>query len=170
MIGKTPAVLFVCTANICRSPMAAALFRAKLQEVVGGDTWLIDSAGTWAKDGQRVSINSAKVMESRGLDIFAHRSKTVSKALLDQYDLILVMEPGHKEALRVEFSQAAGRIFLLSELSGPPVAIDDPYGMSLERYEKTAVELEGYIDAALPKILDHFAGYLGDTLKFPISS
>ena len=170
MIGKTPAVLFVCTANICRSPMAAALFRAKLREVAGGETWSIDSAGTWAKDGQPVSGNSVKAMETRGLDIRKHRSKTVSKALLALYDLILVMEPGHNEALRVEFPQAAGRIFLLSELSGPPVAIDDPYGKSLDRYEKTAVEMEGYIDAAFPKILEQFAGYLGDTLKIPISS
>ena len=170
MIGKTPAVLFVCTANICRSPMAAALFRAKLREVAGGENWLIDFAGTWANDGQRVSENSVKAMETRGLDIRKHRSKTVSRTLLDQYDLILVMEPGHKEALRVEFPLAAGRIFLLSELSGPPVAIDDPYGMSLDRYEKTAVELEGYIDEAFPRILEQFAGYLGDTLKFPVSS
>lgn len=154
MQGKTPAVLFVCTANVCRSPMAAGLFQALLtSHVPGGRDWLVDSAGTWASEGQRASENAIRVMQKRGIDLSNHRSKVVSNALLNLFDLILVMEPGHKEALRVEFPEIARRVWLLSELSGPPVPIEDPYGLSLEYYEKTAAEIEAYLQAGLPEIL-----------------
>jgi protein-tyrosine-phosphatase len=154
MRGKTPAVLFVCTANICRSPMAAALFRARVtKSLPDGKDWLVDSAGTWATDGQRVSENSVKAMAARGIDISSHRSKTVSGALLDLFDLILVMEPGHQEALRVEFPEAVQRIFLLSEMSGPSLPIDDPYGLQLQQYEKTATEIDSYLEAGWSAIL-----------------
>jgi protein-tyrosine-phosphatase len=154
MIGKKPAVLFVCTANICRSPMAQVLFKdLAVREIPGGADWVVDSAGTWATRGQSASDNSVVVMAKRGLNLSRHKSKIVSAVLLDTFDLILVMEPGHKEALRIEFAGAAERVFLLSEMSGPPVPIGDPYGSSEERYEKTAAEIEGYLRAGLPKIL-----------------
>ncbi len=155
MIGAKPAVLFVCTANICRSPMAAALFKAlAAREIPGGADWQVDSAGTWGLERQKPSENSVSAMARRGLDITRHRSKIVSAELLERFDLILVMEPGHKEALRIEFPRLVGRVFLLSELSGPPQAIADPYGANEERYEKTALEIEGYLRAGLPKIIE----------------
>lgn len=155
MTKDPPAVLFVCTANICRSPMAAALFRKKVSaKVKGGNHWRVDSAGTWASEGQRVSENSVKAMQSRDLDISRHRSKIVTRELLNLYDLILVMEPGHKEALRIEFPEFSHRIYLLSELSGPPAPVDDPYGLTLDAYEKTAAEIDAYLEAGFPRILD----------------
>src|SRR5512142_848275 len=104
MNSKKPTVLFVCTANICRSPMAAALFKARLEkQVPGSESWVVDSAGTWTKEGYPPSENSVKAMARRKLDISGHRSKEINKSLLEKSDLILVMELGHKEALQVEF-------------------------------------------------------------------
>jgi protein-tyrosine-phosphatase len=153
MIGVAPAVLFVCTANVCRSPMAQALFRALIvREVPGGEQWTVESAGTWGTNGLHPSENSVKVMAARGLDISGHRSRILDAVLLKRFDLILVMEPGHKEALQIEFADMASRVFLLSEMSGPAAAIADPYGSSLERYEQTAQVIEGYLQAGLERI------------------
>lgn len=149
-----PGVLFVCTANVCRSPMAAALFQARLKaEREDWEQWLVESAGTWAHEGQPASANSVKAMSARDLDISKHRSKEVSETFLEMFDLVLTMEKSHKEALRVEFPRLANRVFLLSEMSGPAVDVEDPYGLTLKDYEKTAQEIEAYVEAGFAEIM-----------------
>lgn len=150
-MGEQPdaSILVVCTANICRSPMAEALLKAR---VPGGENWRIESAGTWAMDGQLVSTNSQLVLQQRGLDASGHRSRSVSPQMMDQFNLILVMEPGHKEALQVEFPHAAGKIFLFSEMVGLKYPVVDPYGRSLNDYEQTARELEQIFDQGFETI------------------
>lgn len=151
---NAPSVLFICTANVCRSPMAEGLFIARLKQSVSNwEQWLVDSAGVWTTGGQAVSSHAAEAMEKRGIDIRAHRSKEVSKALLSLFNLVLVMEPGHKEALRVEFPDRARRIWLLTEMSGPPLAVDDPYGATLQEYENCAAEMDELIKKGWEKII-----------------
>lgn len=153
-----PAVVFVCTANVCRSPMAAALFQARVRAArEDWEWWLVDSAGTWATEGQAASANSVKVMAARGLDISKHRSKEVSAAFLEMFDLVLTMEASHKEALRAEFPQLDGRVFLLSEMSGPALNVDDPYGLTQKDYEKTAQEIDAFLEAGFDEIMNRVA-------------
>jgi protein-tyrosine phosphatase len=146
-------VLFVCTANICRSPMAAALFSARLQKMrQDWQDWLVESAGTWAANGKSASKNSQVAMARRGLDIRAHRSRTVTTEMLAGSDLILTMETGHKEALRLEFPFVASRVFLLNEMVGNGESIKDPYGGTLQEYEETASLLENVIENGMDRI------------------
>jgi protein-tyrosine phosphatase len=147
-----PSVLIICTANICRSPMAEVMLRRKLEtEEVPGE-WQVSSAGTWATDGIRASEMGVAVMRERGLDTTDHRSRAVTDSILAEADLILTMTSGHAEALRVEFPEARSRIRLLSEMAGPPYDIRDPYGGTLEQYQQTARELEALINQGIDRI------------------
>jgi protein-tyrosine-phosphatase len=151
---RSPAVLFVCTANICRSPMAEALFRAHLQtNRADWADWRIESAGTWAHDGEPVSEYSRESLAKRGILLKNHLSKTITPEMIEQFDLILVMESGHKEALQVEFPRAGGKIFLLSEMQDQLLPVQDPYGGSLETYEKAAATIEAMIIKGFDRIV-----------------
>ena len=109
-----PSVLFVCTANRFRSPLAAAFFREAMRDYTGSD-WVVDSAGTWTSTGLPVLTEVSLIARKYGLDLSRHRSKPVTEPLLSAHDLVLVMEAGHKEALQTEFPSVGDRIFLLSQ-------------------------------------------------------
>jgi protein-tyrosine-phosphatase len=144
-----PSVLFVCTANICRSPMAEALWRSRLGDAAG---WRVESAGTWAMDGQPAAHYARQVIKQRGSDLSQHRSRVVDKELLESFRLILVMEQGHKEALRFEFPAIASRVYLLSEMEDESRDIHDPVGGSLLDFEEAARELDRILEKGSEKI------------------
>lgn len=140
-------VLFVCTGNTCRSPMAEGALRALLEKTHAGKFEVI-SAGTAAAAGfpaTMYAIQAAKVWE---VDISGHLSQPLSTALIDRADLILVMTTQHyDEVIRLR-RDAAGKTFLLknfpdSSHDGEPVA--DPIGQSLERYNRTFLEIGEYL-------------------------
>ena len=116
-----PSVLFVCTANQTRSPIAAALF-ASLPAAAG---WRVESAGTWAEEGLPASRAAQRAMQTMGLDISRHRTRCVTGGMLAAFDLIVAMEQGHKEALQAEFPAVAQRVFLLSEMVGAAYDVPD---------------------------------------------
>jgi len=111
-----PSVLFVCKANRFRSPLAAALFERALQASDMGEAWIAGSAGTWARPGLPVLPHVSEVAQTYGLDLSAHRSRRLCEGLLSQFDLVLVMEAGQKEALQSEFPAHTEQIYLLSNV------------------------------------------------------
>ena len=110
-----PSVLFVCTANRFRSPLAAAFFRDSLQRHPEPGSWHVDSAGTWTVPGLPALPEVVLFAGNHGLDLARHRSKAVTEDLLRANDLILVMGGGQQEALQVEFPAFSERIHLLSQ-------------------------------------------------------
>ena len=111
-----PSVLFVCTANRFRSPLAAALFAKVLQEKGVASDWRIGSAGTWAIPRQPTIPRVLSIARRFGIDLSEHSSMIVSRRLLSEYDLILVMQASHREALLTEFPELTERIYLLSDV------------------------------------------------------
>jgi protein-tyrosine-phosphatase len=140
-----PAILFVCTANICRSPMAAGLFKQILEDKSASDEWSVESAGTWGLDGEPAAAGSLAVMRNKGVDISDHRARSVNQEIIQSFDLILTMESGQKESLHMEFSKFSDRIYLLSEMVNQKHDIDDPYGGVFSEYEQAADEIEEYL-------------------------
>lgn len=146
-------VLFICTANICRSPVAMGLLRQRLQEEGIAD-WTVTSAGTWAQLKRRPASNSIRVMAAQGIDIGAHQAQLVNREMLAEANLVLCMERGHVEALRAEFPEEAGKIYLLSEMVDRQYSITDPYGSPLPEYEQMAADLAGLIDKGFDRIVE----------------
>jgi protein-tyrosine phosphatase len=148
-----PSILFVCTANQFRSPIAEACFSKKLREVKWKSDWKIQSAGTWAIPGQPVIDMTRQIGENLKLSLDHHITKSVTTELLLEQDLILVMENGHREALQSEFYVFRPRIFLLSEVvDGTLEDIPDPINESYERCQATAIKLRDMVDRGFYRI------------------
>jgi len=154
-------ILFVCTANQCRSPMAEAIMKDYFHKMDLPINLIVQSAGTWAENGRPATSFGVKAMSHRGLDTSNHRSQAITHGLLEKFDLVLTMESGHKEALQLEFPDFSDKIFMLSEMTGMKVNIDDPIGGSFDDYLETADEIENWIRLGLPQMLQ--------ILKVPIN-
>lgn len=146
-------ILFVCTANQCRSPMAEVIMKDYLKRMDLHSSIEVQSAGTWAKNGYPATDLGIKAMAERGLDTSSHKSQSISKVFLEPFDLILTMESGHKEAIQIEFSSLADKVFMLSEMSGEITNIEDPIGRSYHQYLETADQINDWIKSGFPRIL-----------------
>jgi protein-tyrosine phosphatase len=147
-------VLFVCTANRFRSPIASALFVRSLVRNGDLEDYHIESAGTWAESGALVVPTAKWINENLELDLEMHKARRVNRELLGRQDLILVMENSHWEALRVEFPEIKNRIHLLANVvTGMAYDIPDPGGpVPGDTFLNVARELLQLIDAGFEKI------------------
>ena len=139
-------ILVVCTANICRSPMGAALLRGKIGRRDLSDAWQVQSTGTWASYGSPASEFSVLEMSERGLDIADHRSQPITDELLRNANVVLVMARNHRDAISAEFPMHAEKVFLFSELGSSDYDIVDPIGQPRTEYAACARELETLVN------------------------
>lgn len=137
-------ILFVCTGNTCRSPMAAYIMD-KIAVENDLDV-LIESAGIFAEPEQKASENAVLAMRDMGIDISEHRTQPVTEELLKRADLILTMTEGQKMMIA---QYAKDKVYTLLEYSGLKGDISDPYGGDLEEYKETAQEIyDALVDVA----------------------
>jgi tRNA threonylcarbamoyl adenosine modification protein (Sua5/YciO/YrdC/YwlC family) len=139
-------LLFVCTGNLCRSPLAAALSVALLARRRGcapGDLpargTSVLSAGTAAVAGRPATRETMECARVRGADLREHRSRPLTPGLVDRADLVLVMEGAQRRVI-LEFEPRAAERVLLLDPSGRDVP--DPYGRGPEAYEEAAARIE----------------------------
>lgn len=138
-------ILFICTGNTCRSPMAAAFLQKMLDEKNVNAKVL--SAGLGAP-GEPVSENAVKAMAKRGYDISSHISQTAEAMLLNAADIILTMQEVHKQVVMLGFLGARSKTFTFKEFVGEEGDVIDPYGGDEEEYDACASELEGLCEKA----------------------
>jgi protein-tyrosine-phosphatase len=146
-------VLFVCSGNTCRSPLAEALFRRMLDEAGRRDI-TVESAGTGAYDGAPASEGAFLVAIEAGLDLTRHRARLLDRELVAQADLILTMSRGHLS--RVERLGGEGKAHLLgayASASAEESELRDPYGGDVEGYRQTLRQLERLLFPARERLL-----------------
>ena len=169
-------VHFVCTGNICRSPMAEYLLRNALEERGCHDVE-VDSSGTWATAGIPATSDAADTLAAKGLDLSAHRARHLEPSYVDAADLVVVMTSVHEREVLEIVPEADSKLLLLKELAEMKSAlddtadpsdaserlaaflraprperrraldVDDPMGLPITAYQRCASELRAGVDA-----------------------
>lgn len=140
-------ILFVCTGNTCRSPMAEAVFRH-----YANDSFQVKSAGVFAAEGCDASLHAKQALEDKGIAI-DHSAQPVTKELLNWADIVLAMTQSHKLSILQYYPYMKDKVLTLYEATGDERRdISDPYGGSLQVYKNTLDELEMLIQRFIEKL------------------
>lgn len=135
-------LLLVCTGNTCRSPMAEALAKQVLEDQPGVT---VGSAGVYAGNGQPASDEAVEAMQTLGLDLSTHRSRTLTPAMIDEVDQIYTMTESHRQAILSQAPHAESKVQRLD----PRADISDPIGASLAVYQATADQIRRALESRL---------------------
>jgi protein-tyrosine-phosphatase len=146
-------LLFVCTGNVCRSPMAEYLMRRRLGPSSG---WAVVSAGVAALEGMTASRNAIDVLAEQGVDMTGHRSRQLTGDLVDAANVIVVMTASHRDQMRILFRDAREKVFLLRSFdpAADSVDVEDPIGADVGTYR----QIRDTIESALPGLNEFLRG------------
>ena len=140
-------ILFVCTGNTCRSPMAAALMN-KIALDEGLDV-RIESAGIFAEEGSPASTEAIVTMKKYDIDLLGHHAQQINSELIEKSDIILTMTQGQKMLFG---DVSANKVYTVCEYAGVEGDIDDPFGGDVEEYEEVAQMLYLALQAIAEKL------------------
>ena len=144
--------MFVCTGNICRSPMAHMYMQKKLYDLNKENEFLISSCGINAIQGQSATGNAIEVMKKYDIDLTSHRATSIENSNILDCDLIIVLAHIHKIQILQIYPMLNNKIFTLKEYvnsEGNYKDIDDPWGLDIEIYTVTAKDIVENINKLL---------------------
>lgn len=165
-------ILFVCTGNTCRSPMAEVMFREMTAKKGIGFIWSAASAGIFAPEGAMATPEALKVLEESGWDGSQHRARSLSEKLVQEADLILTMTAGHKARILDMYPAARDKVFTVKEYAGQrdDTDISDPFGRGMEAYRRTARELKENLEIIIRRLEEDSTGEDGKPVKVAVGS
>ena len=140
-------VLFVCTGNTCRSPMAAAIFNHFAEQK--NLNWFASSAGIATETGLLVTKEAIQVLKDYDIHIEDHISHQLDERMLNDTDIVITMTNTQKDLLKIYFPDKKDKIFSLMEYADSDEEIEDPYGQGLKKYQQIAADLM----VMIPKII-----------------
>lgn len=148
-------IMYVCTGNTCRSPMAEGAMRMLLDRERPGRAEVI-SSGTHAAEGFPATEYAREAARVWDVDISGHESRPLTLALVERADLIFAMTPEHLKAILKTKPDAAAKSFLFRNFpdrSPEGEGVHDPIGQTLDRYNATFLEIGEYLGKHLPEIV-----------------
>lgn len=158
-------ILFVCTGNTCRSPMAQGALSVLLEKERSG-RFQVSSCGTGAAEGFPATAYATEAAKIWQADIFGHKSQPLTTRLVNESDLIFGMSASHvKEALRLG-ENAEGKTYLLKNFpdNNPDgEGVEDPIGQPLDRYNETFLEIGEFLGRHLAGIIALIDGKTNDS-------
>ena len=148
-------ILFACSGNVCRSPLAEGILKKMIPHKLRNNI-NVQSAGVSTLNGMRPSAFAAEVAKNNGVNISSHRSKQITEKMISESDLIFVMSKDHLEYFKNSFIKYMDKVYALKKFSNPDnnnIDIKDPIGGDLGSYEKIFHEIKHEIERILPKLV-----------------
>lgn len=147
-------ILFVCTGNTCRSPMAETLARNILAEVAEKTAEVeVVSAGLAALPGAAAAENAVQALRELGVELEGHAARLLTAELVREADLVLTMTGSHRQQVCSLAPECADKVYTLAGYAGEGADVVDPIGGSVEVYRQCAGEIRRLVARALQKFL-----------------
>lgn len=147
-------VMYICTGNICRSAMAEAMLKNKIEK----DDKLkgkleVCSCGTFAEDGDTSTQEAIDVMEEYGIDLKTHRATNIASSKIKDMDVILCATNSHKMMVLRMYPELKSKVYTMKEYIGETEDLDikDPWGYNIAVYRMCAAEIENTIEKSIQK-------------------
>jgi len=154
-IDKVFRVMFVCTGNICRSPMAEEILRIMFDNA-GADNVLVGSSGVGAVVGHPASEYAQEAVKTCGGTLASHRGRQLTEEIIEEYDVILALSPGHYHAILRMAPKAEEKTYLLKAFpqhGDTGEGIFDPIGSSQSVYNEVYLEIYSELQRIFPELL-----------------
>ena len=147
-------ILFVCTGNICRSPMAHYYMQKRIKDLNLQDKYFIDSAGVFAEVGEGATDNAIYAMREYDVDLLPHIAKSIHSLNLNSYDYIFTLTSQHKRYILSYYKEVESKVFTIKEFVGESknINIDDPWGMNLKVYTECAKQIVENVEKLIKKL------------------